>query len=380
MKQLGSALPDSTPSCAQRQVAFHLASQREDFDRPTRARFGRPDDVNLGLRVDVHHQMRGRCVVRTSRTLSSPSFALLFLTACSGASEVSSPRPGVSSAELAAAVTGAAAANIANGAFQLAPAPPDESPTLTETQARYFAELLATQSGWMIGDDLQAQHGGPIEFKSLKACGPSLYARSPFQHIPDELPSSLRYYYSAFWIVALCDRSGMRAVSVAVASIATDISVDSRGNLLPSAGAFRMIGIPAAWQSAIPASPEGAAVLAAQRTGRRVTTVPILFAPNPVDAFPQGALWSFDIDAEVGLRGATSGSSLQTRRVLVGSAPIAANSMLRGPVGLYMERPAGRRSLPFQWNLPAGTISGVLLVQLDGVLDVEEATVIGGGR
>jgi len=318
--------------------------------------------------------------MKICRLLAPVATALLCISACSGASEVNSPRPGVSSAELAAAVTGAAAANIANGAFQLAPAPSEESPSLTETQARRYAELLASQSGWMIGNDLQAQHGGPIDFKSLKACGQSLYARSPFQHIPNELPSSLRYYYSSFWIVALCDRVGTRAVSVAVAAIAIDISVDPRGNLLPPAGAFRMIGIPATWQLAIPASAEEAAVLAAQRTGRRVTTVPILLAPNPVDAFPQGALWSFDMDTKVGLLGAKSGSSHQTQRLLVGSAPIPTNSMLRGPVGLYTETPQGRRTLPFQWNLPSGTISGELLVQPGGVLDVEEATVIGGGH
>ncbi len=129
----------------------------------------------------------------------------------------------------------------------------------------------------------------------------------------------------------------------------------------------------------MPASPEAAALLAARQAGALVSTVPVLVAPNPIAAFPQGAHWVVGLDRPVTLRGAVSNKARQTAVILVTSGEVPANSMCRGPIGLYHELPGGRRVLPFVDFTGAGTASN-LNVRLGAVLDIEKVTPVSGGQ
>jgi hypothetical protein len=285
-------------------------------------------------------------------------------------------RPAVTFEALGAAVTDEVATRISGNTFVLDP-PSDPRPLLTEGRARLLAELAGRQHGHMLAKDLVRQHEGPIDFSRLTSCGPAYYARSPFEAIP-QTRDEVVYYLGSYWLVALCDAANVPAVSVAVAATATGTRIVN-GRVLPEPNSLRMVGIPPTWRGALPLSPEEAAILAAESTDRRVAAVPVLYAPNPLDAFPQGAVWVVELNAEVSLRGATTAATYSRGRVIVTSAPVAQDAMRRGGLGVYAERPGGRRSLrlPDSW----GEFSALMMsVDSRAALDIERVAIATGGH
>lgn len=297
--------------------------------------------------------------------------------ACGPEHDPMAPRPDAEGLSLV--LVGEAAASLGrDGKFILQAPGSDERPELAASEATAYAELVARQYGPMIAGDLEDQHGGPIDFRALRACGSPLFARSPFTAIPTGLSRSAAHYLGSFWIVGLCGAAAQRQVSVAIAANASEITV-SRGLLIVPPNSVKMVGIPPTWDAAVPASPEAAAVLAARQAGALVALVPVLVAPNPIAAFPQGAHWVVGLDRPVTLRGAVSNKARQTTAVLVASAEVPANSMRRGPIGLYHELPGGRRVLPFVDFSGAGAAFN-LPVLLGTALDIEKVTPVGGGQ
>ena len=265
-----------------------------------------------------------------------------------------------------------------DGKFSLRALGPDDQPDIGASDAALFAELAARQYGPMIASDLEDQYGGPIDFSTLRACDRTLFARSPFEELPTGLSRSAAHYLGSFWITAVCGVGGQRQVSVAIAAGASEITV-SQGLLVVPPNAVKMVGIPPSWDAPVPVSPEAAAVLAAQETGALVAAVPVLVAPNPVQAFPQGANWVIALDRAVSVHGERSNHTRQTAEVLVASAEVPANSMRRGPVGLYHALPGGRRVLPFlDFNTARTPVS--IGVEFWATLDLEKVNPLGGGR
>lgn len=305
-------------------------------------------------------------------------FAAAQVFGCS--TEQESPVAGPGLEALQAVVTGAAAANLGAASHFTLDGPTGETrPTLTAQQASKIAELTAIQFGPMIGRQLEAQHGGPIDFNDLHACEASLFATSSFEPagLDGDLPEGPVYYYGSFWITSICNGAGQRQVSVAVAANAITTEIVN-GQLRPLPNSLKMVGIPASWSAAVPVSAEGAAVLAAAKTGKKIATVPRLIAPNPVEKFPQAAIWVFDLDSPVDGHGGKSNRPANLSHIFVGSDDIPTDSELRGPVRLRLESPGGRRQLPFWW--PKVTGRNALEVKTIGAIDIEELVVNGGGH
>lgn len=284
--------------------------------------------------------------------------------------------PGEAHEALSAAVTGEAARSVgADGRFVLSPPPFENLPVLSESDARGAAGFAARTLAPLAGPLLRSQHGGPIDWASLEVCGPTYYARSPFVPYSEDLPDPVRYYLGSHWIVATCSPDGHPVLSVAVAATAVAVREIPAGWVLPP-GSIRMVGIPATWQGALPVSPEGAAILAAERSQARVSTVPVLYAPNPFDEFPQGAYWRFEMDTPLSITGRTSGAASQSTLLRVGSASIPSNAMLRGPVDLFAPRPNTR--LVVDVSAPTregGHVDLRLQVRPEAVLDLERVIV-----
>jgi len=281
---------------------------------------------------------------------------------------------------LAGAITEGVAARVGpDGKFALDPPQLEERPIVPEETARQIAVTTAVRLGPMIGVDLQFQHRGPIDFSRLSDCGRAYFARGPFESIPQGLPPEMVYYLGSQWLIAICAPSGTPVISVAVAANATEV-VRVQGGVFGPPNSVSMAGIPPEWDGALPISPEHAVILASGRTGRRIASVPSLYAPNPRDAFPQGANWVFDAESEVALRGEKSGAVSSSVHLLVGSAQDPSNAWLRGPVDLYIARPDGRRVVPYYWPSGTGLIGADLRVSPEIAVDIEQATVVVGGR
>jgi hypothetical protein len=161
------------------------------------------------------------------------------------------------------------------------------------------------------------------------------------------------------------------AVSVAIAADAVDLVAVQGGVLTPN-GSIVLRGIGPDWSGAVPLSPERAAILAFQATGRRVSTVPTLYSGTPGD-FPQGARWIFSLESDTELRGTTSGRVVTTARAVVraGLDPVVPGK--RRP-GLYIPVEGARRV--FSWMIPGpeGQIGVDLQFRPDVFMDYELAT------
>lgn len=305
--------------------------------------------------------------------LLSGSLAVIVLTSCAAPEQTG---PHQAPEALAASVTGEAARRLgADGRFIL-PAPQVENySVLSEAEARGAAEYAARNLASLAGPLLRSQHGSPIHWASLTVCGPSYYAQSPFTSLPGNLPDAALHYLGSHWVVAVCSSDGRATLSIAVAAGAVEIREMPGGWFIPP-GAIRMVGIPPTWEGALPVSPEGAVILAAERSKAKVATVPVLYAPNPFDAFPQGAYWRFEMDATVELTGRTTGASNLSTLLRVGSAPIPSNSMLRGQVDVFAPLPGSRLVLEVPFTTREGVRTDVRLhVRPDASLDLERATV-----
>jgi hypothetical protein len=144
-------------------------------------------------------------------------------------------------------------------------------------------------------------------------------------------------------LVALCGPSGTRQISAAVAAhVKTDLRVGGLVDIEPNA--IKAVGIPPSWDGPIPVSRENAALLANQATKARIITVPRLVAPNPIDAFPQGAHWVLELDRQVTLR-RPNGEGVVTNALLVGTDASETTAMERGAAGLFLPRSNAPRTV-----------------------------------
>jgi hypothetical protein len=164
---------------------------------------------------------------------------------------------------------------------------------ITEATARQFAGISAHQFGPMLRGYLERGHGGPIDIAALRVCGRSYFVESPFKALPAEIAMPLKKQFGPWWIVGLCGASGSTQVSIAVSAYATDLWLEHGELRFPRifGNEFKMVGVPASWDGAVPVSPEKAIVAAGKHSGRKVAAVPYLVGPDLNRAFPQAAAW-----------------------------------------------------------------------------------------
>ena len=310
-----------------------------------------------------------------SQSLSIVAAGLISLImGCSG-SRATDPTDDLG--ELSSILTGEAARSLGtDGRFILDTHQPDTRPVMSESQARAAAQFLANVLAPNLASDLQREHQGPIDFSSLKVCGPAYFARSPFEPISDEHNEVWVYHYGSYWIVAACDGNNKPAISIAVAVNAVTFRQRADGQWFVPPSPALILGIPPTWSGALPVSPEKAALLAAQLSGRRVATVPTLVTPFTSEEVPQGARWSFELDGDVAIRGDSTGRITQQQTVTIGSTRVPSSAGLRGPIAPFIVKPDERRVLEFMVPTLSGPFIPLRLVVRPGTaIDMERATI-----
>lgn len=274
----------------------------------------------------------GRSSATTSRPFSryaSIAAALCLLSAivaCSGDSPTAARSMPTPSA-LLAAVTGPAADAIANGQIQLAAAAGVEEKELTASEAVNLASAWTRERGPMTRSWLESTRGADINFKTLKNCGRTLYARSAFNSSPQNIPGPYRRGHGPWWLVTFCDGVGSPSVSVAVAAWANELTIQAGKIRFPmvSGTEFVAIGIPVGHVGEYPMPPEIAVEIAAQRAGKRVAKVPELVTPLPSDGPPQLARWRLTLEAPVTAR--TESGARPTTEVFMGPTVVGGTNL-----------------------------------------------------
>jgi len=302
---------------------------------------------------------------------------LLWQVGCAGSEPT---RPSENRAALLEAVTEAMAAHIGVDGRFILPAPSEGTALVPERDARDVAARSVRATGHMIGVVLEAQHGGSINYREVEACGQAYLSQTPFsnlgQDLPADTPVTVANFVDSSWIIATCDPSGTPVVSVAIAANAAIIRGESGGWSIPDGAVRRMVGIPSSWPGGLPMTPEQAVILASSRTGKRVSTLPTLHGPNPLDDSPQGSYWVFESEDEVSLIGAISGAIAGTTLLHVGTTRPSSLLQARGPIELFTPRPGQRTSVRV-WLAPERSI--VLQFKTDAAVDLEQAVVLTGG-
>jgi len=243
------------------------------------------------------------------------------IVACSDQGPTGVPLDMPNRSDLVASVTGTAASSIdAAGRFLLA-TPTQQGRVYTELGAREAERLAAVwsvQFGPIVRRTLEQEHGGPINFRALSHCGRTLYARSPFEPPPSEIPSPSRKPFGPWWFVTLCERN-TPALSIAVSAWATELKL-SKGTIeFPrvAGNEFFPLGIPSGHLGEFPSAPEGAVTFAARNTGRRAVSVPELVMGVQRDGPPQGARWRIPLEGNAIVHSVRG--DLTTNEVFVGS-------------------------------------------------------------
>ena len=249
--------------------------------------------------------------------------------------------------EIARSVTGAAASALGeDGKFQLTVLATSSQTEISAARARELAEVWAHQFGPRLKGYLETQHGAPIRYDALAACGRALYARSAFRPSPDPIPAPYLRPYGSWWLVTLCDASGFAAVSVAVSALATELSVIDGTIRFPAfaGNEFFPVGIPTGSVGEFPVSPETAVALAAQQTGRRSSSVPELVMPVNTDGPPQAARWRLTLESAAHVRSVSLGD-VSTRELFVGVRNVTSRSLVQ-----FVAAPSQDADVSLRWS------------------------------
>lgn len=265
-------------------------------------------------------------------------------------------------------VVGRAQANLdENGHFVL---PEPTSPGLQPIVTRQMAGQIAL--GWVrtwianpnvitlpgtgsIKAQLEEEHGRPIDWNSIQLENRVAYfAESPYEPLPDSVPIWVRRFHGPHYLVPLYV-SGVQVVSFSLAAYSTDLWIDENGFVrLPrfSGNEFSSTGVPRHLPVGIPILPEEAVRLAAERTGAKVTEVPLLLQPGE-RWVPTGARWKLSLDREVEVDNLEAGERQRVRVLYVG---VWGTRVEGQPTGLavrwYVPRAEQPRSEQLHYTLP----------------------------
>lgn len=200
-----------------------------------------------------------------------------------------------------ALLTSAAASHLnARGQFEIAShvAVPGE---ITEAQAITLARIVARDFLPYLGEVLSRDRGATVDVPHLTACGRVFYAASPYETPDAAIPPAARRRYGPWYLVALCGADGVQQVSIAISAYNQELQVVNDSIVRPSvAGGNEWFALAVSDESGggLPLSPEVAATLAANTSGRLVAGVPELIAPVAARAIPpQFARWKIPLDS-----------------------------------------------------------------------------------
>jgi hypothetical protein len=203
----------------------------------------------------------------------------------------------VTPAQLAAAVTGAAADSIDQaGLFLLADRTRKDGTEITEQRARELAIAYWKTIEQELRIRAKRDRGGVPLSASLRLCPRAFYAESGYDPLPPDLPVEMRRGLGPQWLLGLCD-GNTQELAISVSSEATDLGVRADGTIsILKSGDFWDVGVPPGGR--IPAWPENAVVAAAGLTavgadGRAGVAVgrPCFIVPEGTARPPNRILW-----------------------------------------------------------------------------------------
>jgi hypothetical protein len=180
----------------------------------------------------------------------------------------------------------------AQGRFKLAAIPTSDAVTIDAAEAARLATAWLHQIGPTVRENLEEEHEGPVDPLTLRPCGRTLYATSPFAP-PADAPPPLRRAFGPWYLVPMCASSGRMQVAMAV-SAWTQVRLDGERLKWPEGPKgmdFYWHGVPEGQTDAVPIGPEQAAILAADLARGRVAGTPRLIAPLWQEGTVLAARW-----------------------------------------------------------------------------------------
>jgi len=162
---------------------------------------------------------------------------------------------------------------------------------ITEAEAAQLALTFARQFGPFNRSIYERAVGRSVNFNALTAHPRVLLTHSQYQPVSDLYSMPSRNALGSYYLVTLTEAE-RPVLSVAVSALAGDVQV-LNGRLVPPkvyGNEFVMLPL---WNGIeYPMSPESAVRLAAERTRRRVSELPVLLAPSAASRWaPQYAIW-----------------------------------------------------------------------------------------
>ena len=233
----------------------------------------------------------GKCAIERAALACAPG-----VLACSDVGrDVTSPMRGIASPINRAILTAAAAASVnERGQFILSGPSEDGVSMLSEAQARSLAVAWAKEFGSFHRTRLERVHCAPIDMALLEPCPRAFLARSPYEPLGRDIPNYTRHLFGPYWLIAMC-ASGVPQVGLAVAAYATDVTIEGGRIRFPAwhGNEFVSRGIKRGEEMLL--TPERAATLVADKSNRRVATVPELILPEN-KGIPQLARWRVTLE------------------------------------------------------------------------------------
>jgi hypothetical protein len=247
------------------------------------------------------------------------------------------------------------------GHFALADVPAPGESEITQAQALELAVHWARDFIHLSKRRYEQEHGGPIDFEALRPCGRVYFARSAFSSPGSFVPKAVRRGEGSWWLVRMCNRSGLAQILLGVSALNGDYWRTLRGEapLSPDdAGAwFESYPIPLGRAGEWMLAPEEAVRRVARLTGELIAKEPELFALDG----PFWSAWRIEIARPARVRARSGGTQLESREFYVGrfvnfdslgvlsATPAIAVPAAEQPPGVvvyYWDRSQGARLYP----------------------------------
>lgn len=175
------------------------------------------------------------------------------------------------------AVTPAVAPSVQGGGFVL-PIPPwtVTSPARRDSLLAVLPTVLRHFRASSVAQRWTEEHGRPITWDDLQACGRTYYARTPFAPLPDAIPAFYRQQAGGVWVGSLCGSRGDRQLTVTLTDAESAFIIENGDFRKPWAngGELHVAGTRPNVDRGLPLSPEQAAMFVYQQLNVRVAAVP----------------------------------------------------------------------------------------------------------
>lgn len=212
-----------------------------------------------------------------------------------------------------------------SGRFARAIVPAQPFPQISYLQAERIADAYVRTFGVLSERGWSVDAGARVDSRKLRRCGPTLFAQSAYGLTGQPLPTPLRNFIAGSFLTHFCSAEGIPQLFVAVSEAARDLAITVDGRLKfpsdidPSHLIHGQVIPREVGRDFAVVSPERAAELVHQASGRRVAEVPLLVrAPFPLS--PMFSRYRVKVDGAVFVVGQTTLNESQRAEFFVGLA------------------------------------------------------------